>query len=396
MVSFKSLYQSDVQVAAAQLNGTSQTNVATTTSIADGAFEDIDLTIGKSYLLCCIETDVDGLVRVYGSSAGRTADVRAAGVPPSGTEEALIAEVDTSGGNLRIDLSPSVVAVNSDSPQEDIAYLRIYNQSGGPSVVNATLYTTITGAATTAMARAEATYLGAPQPISTGGFVVWDTEVIDTGTMVDVGGGTPERITIDQDGRYAINTTIQFSIASHVGTETVVAIALNGTTFLAAQKFPVTTTNPIISVSAIADLVATDYLTVDVIHDDGGTIDAIFVAGNDFPKISVIQIPAAEGGAGGSGGGGGAPGEVTTAVTSTGSNVIVLETDPEFHFVTPSANITFSVPATPSLDRRYVVKHEGGANTIDVDDGTTSFGILNAGQDIAVIFSTVDSSWRVE
>ena len=401
MVSFKSLYQTQVTETGVIFNGLTQDVDAATTSIADGASDDLDVNISRAYLLCCIETDVDALVRVYGSSAGRTADARAAGVPPTGAEESLIAEVDTTGGNLRIDLSPSVVAVNSDVPQSDTAYLRVFNQSGGPSVVNTTLTTSTVGSSITTapMSRAEVLRTASfPIPSPTAPIpIIWDLAPIDSGGMTDIGGASPERITIVQDGRYVINGTVQTDAPSYIGsgaTETVLLIGLNGTIFLAGTKPPLSTSNPILNVTVEADLFVGDYLTLEIAHDGGaaGPITTTAIAPpNDFPKFSVIQVPDAQGG-----GGDVFPGKVTTNVITTGSNIVVQEDAPEFHFVTPSANITFSVPATPSFERRYVVKHDGVANTIDVDDGTSSFGILSAGQDIAVIYSTVDASWRIE
>ena len=305
MVSFKSLYQTQVQESGAIFDGLTQDTVVTTASIAPLASDDLSFTLARAYLLCCIETDVDALVRVYGSSAGRAADVRAAGDPLLGTEESLIAEVDTSTGGPRIDLSPSVSAVNSDSPQTDTVYLRVFNLTGGATPVQVTLTTTTVGSAitNTAMSRAEVLRVApfmipSPTPPI---FIIWDAVGIDSGGMTDVGGGTPERVTIVQDGRYVITASVQTDIASYAGsgaTETALLIAVNGTTFIAGQKDVLTTTNPILNVTAEADLVAGDYITLDITHDGGAAgpiLTTAIAPPNDFPKLSVMQVPDASG-----------------------------------------------------------------------------------------------------
>lgn len=301
MVSFKSLYQTQVTETGVIFDGLTEETVATTASIAPLASFDIDIPLDRAYLLCCIETDLDALVRVYGSTAGRAADVRAAGDPLLGTEESLIAEVDTSTGGPRIDLSPSVVAVNSDVPQSNVAYLRVFNLTGGATAIEVTLTTSTVGSPveTAAMSRAEVLRIAAfPIPSPTPPIpIVWDIAGIDSGGMTDIGGASPERVTIVQNGRYVISATVQTDIASYAGTgatETALLIAINGTTFIAGQKDVLTTTNPILNVTAEADLFAGDYVTLDITHDGGaaGPIGTTPIAPpNDFPKLSVIQVP---------------------------------------------------------------------------------------------------------
>ena len=98
--------------------------------------------MGRTTALTTIESDVESTVRVYNSAAARTADnARALGTPAPLTIEGLICETQQVTGDLITDLSPTLIAVNRENPQTNELFLKVFNQSGGNSVVNVTLYT---------------------------------------------------------------------------------------------------------------------------------------------------------------------------------------------------------------------------------------------------------------
>ena len=120
--------------------GTTQFNLQefqnSTTNISDGSYEDMEITGELSLLLAAIETNVPAMVRLYTSAASRLEDIRAAGDPIVNTVEGLVAEVETTLDDLRIDLSPVVAFLNLESPQTRSIFVRVFNQSGGEQSVN--------------------------------------------------------------------------------------------------------------------------------------------------------------------------------------------------------------------------------------------------------------------
>lgn len=111
-----------------------------TASIANLTSDDITITAEKGLLIGRISTDVPATVRVYNSIAARTIDSgRALGAPVSASIEGLIAEVQTTGGNLDVDFSPALGFINLESEQAGDVYCQVFNESGGPSVVTVTI-----------------------------------------------------------------------------------------------------------------------------------------------------------------------------------------------------------------------------------------------------------------
>ena len=106
----------------------------TTSSLADAAQADLDITGFKSYALLTITTDRAARVRLYVSAATRTADAsRAEGVDPT-SDAGLIAEVITTGAETVI-ISPGAIGFNLESSPTTNIPCRVTNKSGGTSTV---------------------------------------------------------------------------------------------------------------------------------------------------------------------------------------------------------------------------------------------------------------------
>jgi hypothetical protein len=114
------------------------TATATTGSIPDGSQVDLDITGFKSYGLLSITTDRAARVRLYVSSATRSADVsRAEGVDPT-SDAGLIAEVITTGAETVI-ISPGAFGFNLEVVPTSIIPCRVTNKSGSSSTVQVDL-----------------------------------------------------------------------------------------------------------------------------------------------------------------------------------------------------------------------------------------------------------------
>ena len=110
----------------------------TTSSLADAAQADLDITGFKSYALLTITTDRAARVRLYVSAATRTADAsRAEGVDPT-SDAGLIAEVITTGAETVI-ISPGAYGFNLESSPTTNIPCRVTNKSGSTSTVQVSL-----------------------------------------------------------------------------------------------------------------------------------------------------------------------------------------------------------------------------------------------------------------
>jgi len=109
-----------------------------TSSLADGAEADLDITGFKAYALLFITTDRAARVRLYVTAATRTADAaRAEGVDPT-SDAGLIAEVITTGAETVI-ISPGAYGFNLESSTTTNIPCRVTNKSGSTSTVQVTL-----------------------------------------------------------------------------------------------------------------------------------------------------------------------------------------------------------------------------------------------------------------
>ena len=114
------------------------TATGTTSSLADAAEADLDITGFKSYALLAITTDRAARVRLYVTSATRTADAsRAEGVDPT-SDAGLIAEVITTGAQTVI-ISPGAFGFNLEGTPTTTIPCRVTNKSGGTSTVQVDL-----------------------------------------------------------------------------------------------------------------------------------------------------------------------------------------------------------------------------------------------------------------
>jgi hypothetical protein len=110
----------------------------TTTSLADAAQADLDITGFKAYALLFITTDRAARVRLYVTAATRTADAsRAEGVDPA-ADDGVIAEVITTGAETVI-ISPGAFGFNLESSTTTNIPCRVTNKSGSTSTVQVTL-----------------------------------------------------------------------------------------------------------------------------------------------------------------------------------------------------------------------------------------------------------------
>ncbi len=108
-----------------------------TASLADGATETQNVSVvssGRAYRIFGVETDIPARIRVYVSSAARTADAsRAIGVDPTGPH-GLILELVTTVGDLVWPITPAVDGYTEDTDPY-YAYFSITNLSGATASV---------------------------------------------------------------------------------------------------------------------------------------------------------------------------------------------------------------------------------------------------------------------
>lgn len=110
----------------------------TTSSLADDATAELNITGYKAYSLFKIETDAAAWVRVYTDDTSRDADqTRSEGADPS-PGSGVIAEVRTTSAESIL-ITPGIMGFNNDSPRTTTIYLSVTNRSGSASTVTITL-----------------------------------------------------------------------------------------------------------------------------------------------------------------------------------------------------------------------------------------------------------------
>ena len=114
------------------------TKAGTTSSIANGASADLNITGFKTYALMAITTDKAAWVRIYANGATRTADASRADTSDPLPDAGVIAEVITTGAQTVL-VSPGVIGYNLESTPTTVIPCRVTNKSGATGTVVVTL-----------------------------------------------------------------------------------------------------------------------------------------------------------------------------------------------------------------------------------------------------------------
>jgi len=121
-----------------QTSSSRNTVTGSSASIANLASDDFEIVGSKSYLLYKIQTSAASWVRIYTSSAARTADAsRIEGDDPL-PGAGVIAEVITLGAETVL-VSPGVIGFNDELTPNSNIFCTVTNKSGSSAVINVTL-----------------------------------------------------------------------------------------------------------------------------------------------------------------------------------------------------------------------------------------------------------------
>lgn len=129
-----------ITIAATAVSGLESRSTAagTTSSLANGASADLNITGFKGYALYKIQTSVAAWVRLYVDAASRTADVSRLETVDPAPGSGVIAEVITTG-NQTILMSPAVIGFNNETSPTTTIPCRVTNNSGSTGTVTVTL-----------------------------------------------------------------------------------------------------------------------------------------------------------------------------------------------------------------------------------------------------------------
>jgi len=115
------------------------TAAATTSSIADQASANIDITAAKAYALLKIQTSHAAWVTLYTDSSSRTSDanrnITTDPLPGSG----VVAEVLLSDGGVQ-KITPGLIGYNDDATPTTTVYAKVQNRSGSAATITVTLH----------------------------------------------------------------------------------------------------------------------------------------------------------------------------------------------------------------------------------------------------------------
>lgn len=112
---------------------------AATSSIADGASANIQITAAKTYALQKIQTSAAAWVTLYVSDAARTADATRNETTDPLPGAGVIAEVITSDGAIQ-NITPGTLGWNDEATPTTDAYLKVVNKSGSTQAITVTLH----------------------------------------------------------------------------------------------------------------------------------------------------------------------------------------------------------------------------------------------------------------
>ena len=112
---------------------------AATSSIADGASANIQITAAKTYALQKIQTSAAAWVTLYVSDAARTADASRNETTDPLPGAGVIAEVITSDGAIQ-NITPGTLGWNDEATPTTDAYLKVVNKSGSTQAITVTLH----------------------------------------------------------------------------------------------------------------------------------------------------------------------------------------------------------------------------------------------------------------
>ncbi len=115
------------------------TAAATTSSLADQASGNIDITAAKAYALLKIQTSHAAWVTLYTDTSSRTSDanrnITTDPLPGSG----VIAEVLLSDGGIQ-KITPGLIGYNDDATPSTKVYAKVQNRSGSAATITVTLH----------------------------------------------------------------------------------------------------------------------------------------------------------------------------------------------------------------------------------------------------------------
>ena len=97
----------------------------------------------------------------------------------------------------------------------------------------------------------------------------------------------------------------------------------------------------------------------------------------------------------GSGGSASDPGFITENGETLAADKVLLESDEEYQFLDPGgSNRNVDLPTTPSYARRFVIIHDGGADSLDIRISAVVQDTITTGQQSAWVYSTSLAAWR--
>ena len=114
------------------------TVTGTTSSLANNASENLNITGFKSYHLLKIQTSAAAWVTLYTDSTNRTSDSSRSQTTDPLPGSGVIAEVITTGAQTIL-ITPSTLGFNNESPVTTTIPTKVVNLSGGTTTITVTL-----------------------------------------------------------------------------------------------------------------------------------------------------------------------------------------------------------------------------------------------------------------
>ncbi len=123
-------------------------NYQTTSAIASGAVEDIDVTVAAAYALMKVSTSHAAWVTFYTSDAARTSDATRTMQQDPAPGSGVLAEIITSSPSTQL-ITPAAFGFNDESVITSTAYLKVVNLDSAPQQIGGSVtYLQLEGSST--------------------------------------------------------------------------------------------------------------------------------------------------------------------------------------------------------------------------------------------------------
>jgi hypothetical protein len=136
-IDVRDILNNDIGAGAGSLSGPNS-YAGTTTSIANNAIANLNITAPKGYIVYKIQTSAAAWIRLYTTAAARTGDASRTETEDPVNTAGVIAEILTTGAST-VAFAPAVYGYNDESTPVSVIPVAVKNKSGSSAAITVTI-----------------------------------------------------------------------------------------------------------------------------------------------------------------------------------------------------------------------------------------------------------------